>query len=340
MGGERLRPAFPTDPSPRPTMTDEPGFLAQLYHHPHDDVTRLVYADWLDERGDARADYLRREVDLAAVDEWSPDVRDREAALRRATAGIDAHWLDLVGKRYDVHVVDLPDALWRVIGTRYFQVPFLLARNCLRPQAEAMRERLLPDNPDEPAAGNAVGIKLRPAETPQPQVTRFPGPVEPPGYALRLVKLPVVGRGQLVDAIAAVQDVGVGDAMRVLEGDLPRTLRTYPTPEAARRAARLFHRLHAVEVRHIEPPPRGRILDRPLTPTYAVVLHRYPERVKKQLIGTLRLMLNCTPAKARQLAASPLPWVVQSGLDWESAEALRQALPALAAVEVVEAAAT
>src|SRR5262245_20318888 len=44
-------------------MTDE-CFLRALADDPNDDVTRLVYADWLEERGDGRAEFVRAEVAL------------------------------------------------------------------------------------------------------------------------------------------------------------------------------------------------------------------------------------------------------------------------------------
>lgn len=46
-------------------MTDEQAFLDALAADPADDTTRLVYADWLDDRGEAaKAEYLRMVVGL------------------------------------------------------------------------------------------------------------------------------------------------------------------------------------------------------------------------------------------------------------------------------------
>jgi uncharacterized protein (TIGR02996 family) len=46
-------------------MTDEQAFLDALRANPADETTRLVYADWLDERGEAaKAEYLRLVVGL------------------------------------------------------------------------------------------------------------------------------------------------------------------------------------------------------------------------------------------------------------------------------------
>jgi uncharacterized protein (TIGR02996 family) len=45
-------------------MTDEQAFLDILEANPADDTTRLVYADWLDDRGEAgKAEYLRLTVE-------------------------------------------------------------------------------------------------------------------------------------------------------------------------------------------------------------------------------------------------------------------------------------
>ena len=42
------------------TISEEAGFLAALLADPFDEVTRSIYADWLDERGDCAGAYLRR----------------------------------------------------------------------------------------------------------------------------------------------------------------------------------------------------------------------------------------------------------------------------------------
>ena len=44
---------------------DERGFLTALEEAPADDTTWLVYADWLEERGDPRSEYLRLTIDIA-----------------------------------------------------------------------------------------------------------------------------------------------------------------------------------------------------------------------------------------------------------------------------------
>jgi len=45
-------------------VTDHDAFVAAIVNAPDDATARLVYADWLEERGDPRAEFLRLAVDL------------------------------------------------------------------------------------------------------------------------------------------------------------------------------------------------------------------------------------------------------------------------------------
>ena len=67
-------------------MNDHEAFLAAIRANPGDEAPRLVYADWLEERGDPRGEYLRLEHQLNQV-------RRRLAALQ---AEIDPHWLSVI----------------------------------------------------------------------------------------------------------------------------------------------------------------------------------------------------------------------------------------------------
>jgi uncharacterized protein (TIGR02996 family) len=64
-------------------MSDEAGLIQAIRDRPGDDGSRLVYADWLEERGDIRAEYLRLECQLSQI------------ALRLAEiqAGLEPAWL-------------------------------------------------------------------------------------------------------------------------------------------------------------------------------------------------------------------------------------------------------
>ena len=48
------------------------AFLQTICANPDDDAPRLVYADWLDERGDSLGEFIRVQVELAKVKESYP----------------------------------------------------------------------------------------------------------------------------------------------------------------------------------------------------------------------------------------------------------------------------
>jgi uncharacterized protein (TIGR02996 family) len=79
-------------------MSDEDAFLAAIAATPADDTPRLVYADWLDDRNDPRAEYLRLEVErhrLKPRDKRRPDLAARLEALRPLA---DPHWLPRIDR--------------------------------------------------------------------------------------------------------------------------------------------------------------------------------------------------------------------------------------------------
>src|SRR5215472_16114924 len=50
-------------------MSDHAGFLKAICDSPDDDVPRLVYADWLDEQGQAaRSEFIRVQLALAPLE--------------------------------------------------------------------------------------------------------------------------------------------------------------------------------------------------------------------------------------------------------------------------------
>jgi len=76
-------------------MSDEAGFLRVIQENPEDDAVRLVYADWLEERGDVRGEYLRLEHQLEQI----------SLRLAQLRAQIDPAWLATVSKRCQVVLV-------------------------------------------------------------------------------------------------------------------------------------------------------------------------------------------------------------------------------------------
>ena len=77
-------------------MTDEDALIRALAARPEDEVTRLAYRDWLDERGDPRADYLRSEVAWARDSGSDRTAQQAMAALSHRAGSIDPAWLSQV----------------------------------------------------------------------------------------------------------------------------------------------------------------------------------------------------------------------------------------------------
>jgi uncharacterized protein (TIGR02996 family) len=68
-------------------MTHEEAFFQAILDSPDDDAPRLVYADWLEERGDPRGEFIRVQCELARLlehDPRRPGLEERERSLRRA----------------------------------------------------------------------------------------------------------------------------------------------------------------------------------------------------------------------------------------------------------------
>src|SRR5262245_36886393 len=91
-------------------MSVEQSFLDDIRANPDDDSPRLIFADWLDDHGDAaRAEFIRLQCELAKLPEDDPRrdaLRDREEELLRSNR---ERWL---GEFAD-------------LGTCYFQRGFI-----------------------------------------------------------------------------------------------------------------------------------------------------------------------------------------------------------------------
>jgi uncharacterized protein (TIGR02996 family) len=80
-------------------MNDERPFLRQIINDPADEHHRLVYADWLEERGECdRAEFLRLECDLARLEPTTPDYLRSNERFHELYARIDRKWLALLDR--------------------------------------------------------------------------------------------------------------------------------------------------------------------------------------------------------------------------------------------------
>lgn len=74
-------------------MSDEDALIAAIIANPDEDTPRLVYADWLEEHGDAgRGEFIRLQCRNAArdPDQYDPTDEEREAVLEDENRG---RWL-------------------------------------------------------------------------------------------------------------------------------------------------------------------------------------------------------------------------------------------------------
>jgi len=79
-------------------MSEDAAFIAQIHADPYDDTVRLIYADWLEEQGDVRSEYLRLECELNGLrsgDALFDELRPRFDEIRRRC---DRNWLAAVGR--------------------------------------------------------------------------------------------------------------------------------------------------------------------------------------------------------------------------------------------------
>ncbi len=75
-------------------MHEDFPFLRAIFSQPDDDVLRLVYADWLDERGDPRAEYLRLLVERHRPENAAKGRQDALAKhMNDLAPKLDARWV-------------------------------------------------------------------------------------------------------------------------------------------------------------------------------------------------------------------------------------------------------
>jgi uncharacterized protein (TIGR02996 family) len=88
-------------------MSSEVSFLQAIHDTPDDDTLRLVFADWLDDHGDRRADLVRLSMGRAAA----RDLSQQETELKKRDAAL---WLGRLATR--VQEWDVRRGLLRVEG--------------------------------------------------------------------------------------------------------------------------------------------------------------------------------------------------------------------------------
>ena len=77
---------------------EEKIFLKEIESNLDDDSARLVYADWLEERGDPRGEYLRLEYELISGDGTTDELSVTVERINRLNQSIAPDWLALVSR--------------------------------------------------------------------------------------------------------------------------------------------------------------------------------------------------------------------------------------------------
>jgi uncharacterized protein (TIGR02996 family) len=257
-------------------MTEETAFLDALRSDPLDDVTRRVYADWLEDHGDERAAFLRAEQDYAAT---PPERRDDRLLQHQSTLA-DPDWAFQAGRRWDVWLCAYPlnrkiPVIKMLRELRYLglavakslseeehplalpAVPLVLALDAKRRLEGLMDAPPYPgwaDRPNEPA----VRVELRPAT----RETAFPvvrvAPYTPPAYPETFVRLLSVRPDRMMTVARLVAEFVTArlfDALDACHGPFPLTIAHASSPEEARDG--IIARLEGAATAEVLVAPRG-----------------------------------------------------------------------------------
>ena len=78
--------------------TEEDAFIRALRERPDDETTRLVYADWLDDRSDPRAEYLRAEAAWVALQPSDEQYRPLYRRVSQLAVALEPEWFATVSR--------------------------------------------------------------------------------------------------------------------------------------------------------------------------------------------------------------------------------------------------
>jgi uncharacterized protein (TIGR02996 family) len=97
--------------APRGDGDQHAAFLAAIRAEPREPLHRLAYADWLEERGDPRADYFRIEAALAAQDATGhdPALWEQWVDLR---CTFEPEWMDAIPRLFRPTCRELVEEFW------------------------------------------------------------------------------------------------------------------------------------------------------------------------------------------------------------------------------------
>src|SRR5262249_47507300 len=101
-------------------MTDEAHFIEALRATPGDQALRLIYADWLEERGDPPADYLRLENEILRHLNDDTALEQLTPQLAGLLTKLDAAWIEETGRKCEVYLIECDPTLRLSFVKLYF----------------------------------------------------------------------------------------------------------------------------------------------------------------------------------------------------------------------------
>lgn len=81
---------------------DEESLIREIIENPELEEPKLVYADWLEERGDPRAEFLRLQSEFDGFEFDHSAAVDLKSDLLEYWDAFDEAWLEQVSTKYDV----------------------------------------------------------------------------------------------------------------------------------------------------------------------------------------------------------------------------------------------
>src|SRR5262245_193736 len=138
----------------REGMTSADAFIRTILEQPDGDAPRLVYADWLEERGDPLAELIRVQCSLARLEVGQPrweSLRNRE---RQLLADHQPRWLEPIRRagvagrvRRGLPDINVTGTEQLVAGGHLFELPWVLHVNLSDGAAEVDDLALLARTP-------------------------------------------------------------------------------------------------------------------------------------------------------------------------------------------------
>jgi uncharacterized protein (TIGR02996 family) len=232
-------------------MADDPeaALLAAVHEDPNDFQARAIYADWLEERGDPRGEYLRLDMQLVSL----------PARLADLIARIDPQWIHAVDGRCSITITAIgPNKIAAIKTVREITGLGLKDAKDLVESVSPTHRVILKDDLDRDTARDILAKcqeSMTVAVTPRLPEKAPSAPSGPRGY-LRPYHVLLVG---VTDRLAVIQEIHkryartLVDARTIVDqvvAGQPFTLAIHLDGTTAAELAVAFGKLGTVRIEH------------------------------------------------------------------------------------------